>query len=163
MTISVKTTKMLWGRAAARCSMPACRKPLVLDETEGDPGAVIGEMCHMVAESPEGPRGVSPLSAQERDGYDNLILLCPTHHTEIDAQPGTWTVERLRETKAAHEKWVRDQLPGYDSERQRDDETYAAYNDEWAKRCDLDRWMDWGSFVLGGGQPQDDRREGQRT
>jgi hypothetical protein len=74
MAISLRTAKMLWGRGAGRCSMPECRQPLVIDCTETDNEALIGDMCHMVAESEDGPRGQSPLRREERDQYDNLIL-----------------------------------------------------------------------------------------
>src|SRR5713101_1981484 len=154
MAITTKTTKMLWGRAAGHCSMPGCRIPLLIDATETDDEALIGKICHMVAESPEGPRGKSPLTREQRDTYENLILLCGNHHDEIDAQPGAFTLERLKDIKAEHERWVRDSLPGYDSARQRDDEIYAGYIDEWKRRCNLDRWPNWSSFVLSGDQPK---------
>jgi len=153
MAISLRTAKMLWGRAAGRCSMPQCRRPLVIDSTETDNEALIGEMCHMVAESEDGPRGQSPLTPEERDQYGNLILLCRNHHGEIDGQPATFPVERLEAIKADHERWVRDALPGYDRQRQQDDETYAGYVDEWARRCNLDGWTGWTSFVLGADHP----------
>jgi hypothetical protein len=143
---------MLWGRAAGRCSI--CRTVLVVDRTESDSEAVIGEMCHIVAESEDGPRGRSPLRSAQRNEYDNLILLCPNHHAEIDAQSEAFTIERLKSIKAEHEKWVRDSLPGYDRVRQQEDEIYASYIDEWAHRCDLDGWTGWSSFVLGGDHPQ---------
>jgi hypothetical protein len=134
--------------------MPECQRPLVLDKTEADDEALIGEMCHMVAESEDGPRGQSPLTAEQRDDYDNLILLCRNHHGEIDKQPATFPIEQLKAIKAAHEKLVRESLLGhYDRRRQQDDETYASYVDEWASRCNLDHWKDWSSFVLGGDRP----------
>jgi len=46
----------------------------------------------------------------DRDSYDNLILLCPTHHVEIDKDFTAWPVERLRVIKAHHEAWVSEQL-----------------------------------------------------
>ncbi len=153
MTISPKTMKMLWGRAAAICSMPNCRQQLVLDDTGFDPESILGEMCHIVAESEEGPRGRSQLSIAERNHYSNLILLCRNHHREIDEQPDTWPVERLIDIRREHEIWVREQIPGYDRVLQRDEETYAEYVEKWAIMCDLDNWAGWGSFVLGGGQP----------
>jgi hypothetical protein len=39
---------------------------------------------------------------EERDQYDNLILLCRNHHGEIDEQPVTFPVERLAAIKAEH-------------------------------------------------------------
>jgi hypothetical protein len=154
VAITQRTIKMLWGRAAARCAFGECQRLLVIDETEADEEALIGEMCHLAADSPDGPRGDAPVPMDRRDDYDNLILLCRNHHAEIDAQPATYTIERLRTLKSEHEKWVRAALPGYDRSRQRDDETYAGYVDEWAQRCDLDRWTAWSSWVLGGGQPR---------
>lgn len=41
-----------------------------------------------------------------RDGYDNRILLCANDHTEADAQPSRYTVERLRSIGHQHELWV---------------------------------------------------------
>jgi hypothetical protein len=148
MAISVKAAKMLWGRAAARCSMPECRRPLVVDGTKTDTDALIGEICHIVAESEGGPRGQSPLTREQRDQYENLILLCPNHHAEIDAQPETFPVERLKALKALHEQSVSDALPGYGRRQQEEDETYASYIDEWARRCNLDGWRGWRGVAL---------------
>ncbi|QFY63493.1 hypothetical protein FZ934_24915 (plasmid) [Rhizobium grahamii] len=132
--------------------MPDCRKLLVVDETETDDPALIGEMAHMVAESVDGPRGVSPLTPAERDLYGNLLLLCRNHHREIDEQPLHWTVERLQILKADHEAWVGSN-PNYDAQKVRDDITYAGYVDEWLNLCHMHRWREWSSFVLSSGQP----------
>jgi hypothetical protein len=65
---------------------------------------VIGEMAHVIADSPIGPRG----DGEGRDNsYANLILLCPTHHTLVDKAPhGTFPATMLWEWKAAHEARV---------------------------------------------------------
>ena len=89
-----------------------------------------------------GPRGNSPLTAEQRDRYANLILLCRNHHRIIDDSPETYTVEALHLLKQQHEQWVEDSLPDYDSAKQRDDEIYAGYVDAWAQRVDLDHWSD---------------------
>jgi hypothetical protein len=153
MSFSQKTTKIIWGRAAGLCSMPDCRKSLFLDESETDDESLIGEMCHIVGESEDGPRGLHPMPVEQRNLSGNLILLCRNHHREIDTQPGTWPIERLHQIKEAHQRWVRESLPGFDKQKQRDDETYAAYVDEWVRLCNVDRWMEWSSWVFGGGQP----------
>jgi hypothetical protein len=142
---------MIGSRAAAQCRSAAPRSWWIGQKpTE----ALIGEMCHMIAESEDGPRGRSPLTSEQRDEYANLILLCRNHHGEIDAQSEAVTVERLKAIKAEHEQWVRESLPGYDRARQQGDEIFASYIDEWARRCDLDGWTGWSSFVLGGDRPQ---------
>ena len=48
MNLSVKTQKMLWGRAAARCSYPSCRMEVFSDEREASTLTLIGENCHIV-------------------------------------------------------------------------------------------------------------------
>lgn len=152
MGISLKTHKMLWGRAAERCAFPKCRRELVMDASETDDESLIGEACHIVSES--GPRVNSSLPPEQRDKYANLILLCRIHHKQFDDQTNTYTVQRLGEMKIAHEKWVRESLQEFDAAKQHDDELYAAYIEEWVKRADLDNWLSWSSYVLGSGQPQ---------
>ena len=107
---SLKTTKLLWGMAAGLCSHPQCRRPLVAEESDVDPARPLGEMAHIVARSPEGPRGDASFPRDQRDEYANLILLCAHHHTEIDAQPDTFPVDLLHQWKQDHETWVQQRL-----------------------------------------------------
>src|SRR5579885_2577367 len=108
MAISEKTAKILWGRAGATCSFPGCGRNLVIEATETDPNALIGEMAHIIAHSPSGPRGAQAFRGGDRDGVDNLILLCTVHHTLIDQQRNTYTPDRLYQIKEQHERWVRE-------------------------------------------------------
>lgn len=141
---------MLWGRAAGRCSK--CRTDLYEDETETDDPTLIGENCHIVAESDDGPRANPEMPLERRNNYGNLILLCRNDHRIIDTQPGEYTIERLYQMKADHEAWVRQNL-GLDEAKQRDDEQYAAIVDEWEKSAQLGNWTAWSSHVLGGDHP----------
>jgi len=102
--------KLLWGWAAGRCSFPGCRYELPVEKTSKDPAAVISEIAHIVASSESGPRADASVAAKDRDRYENLILLCPTHHTQVDKQPNTYTSDDLRSWKRDHEQWVREQL-----------------------------------------------------
>jgi hypothetical protein len=150
MTLSIKTRVMLWGRAAARCSMSGCNLSLVMDATETDDPSLVGEICHIVAESENGPRGVSPLALTQRNSYGNLILMCNVHHKLIDDQPNTYTVEELHRIKSQHEAFVQSRLQNYSAQRQRSDEIVAGYIDEWVDRCGIEEWNAWTSFLLGG-------------
>lgn len=67
-------------------------------------------MAHIVARSGEGPRGADTLSVSELDAYDNLILLCPNHHREVDSDLQSWPVFRLHQQKGEHETWIQTQL-----------------------------------------------------
>ncbi|MEZ8491252.1 HNH endonuclease signature motif containing protein [Vibrio splendidus] len=99
MAIGSVDTKILWGRAGGRCSKPGCEEDLTSLVANGN--YVVGEMAHVIGSKPKAARGTPEGGA---DTYDNLILLCPTHHTHIDKAPdGTYPVEMLHEWKEQHE------------------------------------------------------------
>lgn len=93
------TIKALFALSSNRCAFPDCELPLV------DPpsGKVTGRICHIKARSEGGPRYDPNQSDEERHGFGNLLLMCPVHHDVIDADPATYTVEKLLEIKRAHE------------------------------------------------------------
>ena len=123
-----------------------------MDEAEADDPSIIGDEAHIAAKEANGPRGDSPLAPEERDKFDNLILLCKVHHKLIDDQPNTYTVELLHQTRDEHIRWVEATLE-FDPIGQRDDEIYATYVDKWSEIVGLSEWKNWSSFVFGGGQP----------
>ena len=63
----------------------------------------MGEICHIKAVSPGGPRYNPVQTDEERHGFENLILLCGKHHTVVDDDEGAYTVQRLADMKKAHE------------------------------------------------------------
>jgi hypothetical protein len=67
---------------------------------------VIGEECHIIARELEGPRGQFRGEGMDIDAYENLILLCRNDHKIIDDSPIEYTVDRLQQIKADHERWV---------------------------------------------------------
>lgn len=76
-----------------------------LTKITGDGNYNVGEMAHVIARSASGPRGESGGGA---DAYDNLILLCPTCHREIDKAPtGAFPEAVLRAWKRNHEDHIR--------------------------------------------------------
>lgn len=93
--------KKLWARSGNICSFPDCGIELVLEQQAN---RVLGEEAHIKGEKPTAPRYDPEQSEVERESYENRILLCPTHHTMIDAVPGDWTVGQLLEMKASHER-----------------------------------------------------------
>lgn len=68
---------------------------------DDDDPSVFGEECHIVAQSPGGPRAAG---IADVDGHDNLILLCRKHHKQVDDQRSHFTVERLKQIKHEHEQ-----------------------------------------------------------
>jgi hypothetical protein len=92
-------------RSGGRCAFPECRRVLTVAAAD-ERLVVVGEMAHIIGESPSGPRGESAMPLAERNRYENLVLLCNTHHQLVDSHPKTWPVERLHALKNDHEKWV---------------------------------------------------------
>ncbi len=137
---------MLWGRAANRCAI--CQLELAIDKTEVDDESLIGDECHIVAHQEAGPRGDEPLDSNQRDMYANLILLCKNHHKQVDDQRNNYTVNKLQDIKEKHEAWVGGNLAIYDKVRQRDEEVYATYIDEWERKSSLSLWREWTSGLL---------------
>lgn len=97
MTIANRDIKHLWARVGGQCS--------ICDQDLTNTG---GDVAHIVARQPDGARGDAELSPEQRDAYDNLILLCPNHHRLIDlTEPEKWSAERLRQVKADQEERIR--------------------------------------------------------
>lgn len=104
MAISELDIKLLWGRAAGMCSRPGCGIDLT-NLPEGRQAYTVGEMAHVIARSPGGPRSDGKGGD---NSYANLILLCPTDHRHIDKAPaGQFPEEMLHDWKATHERRVR--------------------------------------------------------
>jgi hypothetical protein len=106
MALPLKEQRILFLKSGNRCAFPDCRRMLTAEASPPDGPVVLGEVAHIVADRPDGPRGNYPLPTRERNQYDNLILLCNQHHQLVDAQPQTYTVEKLHAMKEAHEQWV---------------------------------------------------------
>lgn len=89
------------GKAGGRSSI--CRELLATEGTETDDPSVFGEEAHIVSAAPGGPRhGALP----DHDVYDNLILLCSTHHKQVDDQVASYPLDALKRIKKQHEDWV---------------------------------------------------------
>jgi hypothetical protein len=106
-SVSEQQIKILWG-VGAICAFPWCTQPLVEEATAADPAAVIGEMAHILGV--KGPRHDPALPEAQLNLATNLILLCPTHHTLVDAQDSSYTAEELRTWKREQEQHVRARL-----------------------------------------------------
>lgn len=102
-----QTITKLWAKAAGRCEYEGCNKLLYKDDLTSEE-INRGFVAHIVAASPDGPRGDAVLSAQLVDDIGNLMLLCNDHHRLIDHEQATeHSIERLREMKKKHEDRIR--------------------------------------------------------
>lgn len=104
------TLKILFATSMNRCAMPGCHQSIVEKSTKKSSDAVIGEIAHIYAFSEDGPRGRGDLNDQQINEPDNLILLCPTHHTVVDAQHESYPANILMEWKREQELRFKDCL-----------------------------------------------------
>lgn len=96
---------LLVAKAAGRCQI--CNEFLLTDSftmTDNDDS----NMAHIVASSPDGPRGDKERSHLLSRNINNLMLLCRKHHHMIDTQLDVYTEELLLKLKRKQEKRVAD-------------------------------------------------------
>ena len=100
---SEATLRMLCGIAAGMCQFCGCNKRLFYDNVTL---ATFNNsfVAHIVASSPDGPRGDADRSHQLSDKLDNLMLMCGDHHTLIDRNPEKYSEHFLLQMKHQHEE-----------------------------------------------------------
>lgn len=101
---SKTTLKMLFAFSGNQCARPDCEEPIVASATKFSPAAVIGQIAHIYAHSDGGPRSKPNLTEAERCAFENVLLLCPTHHVGVDTQFATFPEDLLLGWKATHER-----------------------------------------------------------
>ncbi|WP_333887300.1 HNH endonuclease [Sphingobacterium siyangense] len=124
-----------------------------MDISETDDASVVGEEAHIIARETNGPRGDNSMPIEERDKYNNLILMCSIHHKNIDDFPERFPVELLHQYKLEHEAWVKVNL-GFDKVKQHEDEAYSSYLDQLLILAEIDNFKGWTSFLFGGDHPR---------
>jgi hypothetical protein len=98
-----KTLRIVWTEAGGKCCI--CRVLVLTPGTETDDPSVFGELAHIVARNPGGPRA-GGLDPDQLDSHGNLMLLCNKHHKQVDDQPTHFTVEKMHQIKREHAAWV---------------------------------------------------------
>ena len=98
-TIKNPTIKRLYNFSGNQCAFPNCNEELVTSN-----GTIVSEMCHIEGLKPNSPRHNLQLPDEQVNGYSNLIVLCQKHHTIIDHDESTYTIEILKKMKQKHEE-----------------------------------------------------------
>jgi hypothetical protein len=93
------TIKKLYAVSSNLCAFPGCRTRLV----GKDGKTLVGEVCHIRGDKPDAPRYDASQTDDERQSFENLIVLCPTHHTLVDSDEARYTVAVLQDMKKHHE------------------------------------------------------------
>lgn len=96
----------LWVFSGGRCEFPGCNRPVWRDGlTLQDDN--FAHMAHLVAASPDGPRGDRILSSKLAADFSNLMLVCLNHSKLIDGKhKSKYTLDFLRSYKAKHERRI---------------------------------------------------------
>lgn len=103
--ISQRDQKRLYGHSASWCNF-CSRKKIALEDLSDQL-----QMAHIIAfaDNPLAPRYVKGKSGD--NSYDNLILVCPNHHAEIDdvseKSRAKYTIEYLKKIKKEHEDKIK--------------------------------------------------------
>lgn len=108
MPITLKTHKLLWGASGNLCAK--CKSRVVEVAIQTDDPSLVGEEAHIVSKEMNGPRSNDPLPLEERDEFENLLVLCNRCHKIVDDQVNTYNVAALRRMKADHQEWVQKAL-----------------------------------------------------
>jgi hypothetical protein len=82
MAISEKVKRLLLSRSGGYCGNPECHLDL-FPFFEDKKITNFEELAHIIGQKIEGPRGNNLLPLEDRDEFDNIILLCPICHTKI--------------------------------------------------------------------------------
>jgi alr3663 protein len=98
LSIPASIQKRLYSESAGMCNL--CRNRV----------NELNEVAHIIAHSPNGPRGNSEYNTEFINSYENLILLCPTCHREVDDNPDKFPVDFLMIQKQEHISYVVNQL-----------------------------------------------------
>ncbi|MDD2228921.1 MAG: hypothetical protein PHY48_05885 [Candidatus Cloacimonetes bacterium] len=85
-SVTQKAVKILFARSKNSCAYPKCYNAIVDND-----GTVLGDICHINAAKPKGPRYDENQTPEARDGYENLVLMCKKHHKLIDANVQKYT------------------------------------------------------------------------
>lgn len=91
--------KAVFAKSMNKCAFPNCHQQII-DEY----GKVLGEICHIQGVNKNSARYNPELTAKQQISEENLILLCPNHHTIIDNNEGEFSVNVIKGWKTAHEK-----------------------------------------------------------
>ncbi len=77
MSVDKLITRDVALKSGNQCAFPNCDE-FIYDEDER---VYIGELAHIEAESPKGPRYNPHQTDDERNGADNIMFMCRKHHS----------------------------------------------------------------------------------
>lgn len=101
LNLSSTDTQLLWIKAGGRCEK--CNRILYRDAFDKAFEYPIADRAHIIAQSPGGARGDTKQSKKLAQDINNVLLLCPSCHREIDRNKKRYSEDFLNDMKINHE------------------------------------------------------------
>lgn len=108
--LSTSNKLKLVALAAGCCEFEGCGVNLFKNDDTDEP-LNWSQIAHIIASSPDGPRGNND-SHKISNCLENNMLLCHKHHKLIDSDPTAFPPEKLLQMKLRHEAKVTECLQG---------------------------------------------------
>lgn len=102
--IPLKIQKEIYAKSGNQCAFTNCSCQLFIQDV------TTSEICHIEGLKPNSARYNPTLTDDQANCFQNLILLCPTHHALVDGNEGIYTVMCLRQMKHNHEQEISELL-----------------------------------------------------
>ncbi|MEU4110910.1 hypothetical protein [Streptomyces sp. NPDC027717] len=108
-----EVSRELWLLSGNECAFPRCRKRLLNEHDDWQ-----GEIAHIHGVKPTSARYDEKMSAEAKRAVENLLLMCPNHHGEVDGENGrnAFSVEKMQKMKRDHEERFRRALAQVEQE-----------------------------------------------
>ncbi len=101
--IPANISRQLWANSGGYCQRPDCNKYLLA--SIGTEKVSLANMAHIIGHGKNGPRSEHDLAnIIDRDGLNNLLMLCLDCHKIVDELERQFSVETMHSWKNKHEK-----------------------------------------------------------
>jgi len=103
--VPLNTVRQLWAQCGGFCQNPDCNRPLF--RNVGDEQVSIANVAHIIGHGSAGPRSDHLLAEHiDKDGINNLIMLCLECHKIIDVLEKRFRIEEIHSWKSAHTRRI---------------------------------------------------------
>lgn len=100
-SIPINNARQLWSQSGGFCQNPSCNKPLFVSVLNDS--ISIANVAHIIGHGVAGPRSDHQLAEYiDKDGLENLIMLCLECHKVIDEIEESFPVEEIQKWKVSH-------------------------------------------------------------
>ena len=100
-SLPLNVTRHLWAQCGGYCQNPKCNAPLF--RAVGDEMVSLANVAHIIGHGAAGPRSDHELADHiDKDGLENLIMLCLGCHKVVDELEKSFSVEAMQAWKAGH-------------------------------------------------------------